>query len=34
MITVLKEKDYTDRLKALKLPTMHFRRDHGDVIEC
>ena len=34
MITELKDKDYPDRLKELKLPTMHFRRDRGDVIEC
>ena len=34
MIPELKDKDYTDRLKALKLPSMHFRRDRGDVIAC
>ena len=34
MILELKDKDYIDRLKALKLPSMHYRRDRGDVIEC
>ena len=34
MIPELKDKDYIDRLKALKLPSMHYRRDRGDVIEC
>ena len=34
MIPDLKDKDYTDRLKALKLPSMHYRRDRGDFIEC
>ena len=27
MIPELKDKDYIDRLKALKLPSMHYRRD-------
>ena len=34
MIPELKDKNYIDRLKALKLPSMHYRRDRGDVIEC
>ena len=32
MIPELKDKDYIDRLKALKLPSMHYRRYRGDVI--
>ena len=34
IIPELKDKDYIDRLKALKLPSMHYRRDRGDVIKC
>ena len=34
MIPKLKDKDYIDRLKVLKLPSMHYRRDRADVIEC
>ena len=33
MIPELNDKDYIDRLKALKLPSMHYRSDRGDVIE-
>jgi len=29
----LKHKNYTERLKACKLPTLHFRRIRGDMIE-
>ena len=34
MIPELKDKDYIDRLKDLKLRSMHYRRDRGFVIEC
>ena len=34
MITELKDLEYTDRLKALKLPSLQYRRDRGDMIEC
>ena len=34
MITKLKDLEYIDRLKALKLPSLQYRRDHGDMIEC
>ena len=28
----LKDKEYPDRLKTLKLPSMQYRRDRGDMI--
>jgi len=33
IIIELKDKEYPDRLKALKLPSMQYRRDRGDMIE-
>jgi len=29
----LKHTNYSDRLKACKLPTLHYRRSRGDMIE-
>ena len=29
----LKHMNYSDRLKACKLPTLHYRRSRGDMIE-
>ena len=34
LIPMLKEFPYEERLKALKLPSMFYRRDRGDMIEC
>ena len=34
MVPELKNSNYVDRLKAMKLPSMHYRRDRGDMIEC
>ena len=33
MIQELRDKEYPDRLKALKIPSMQYRRDRGDMIE-
>ena len=33
MIPELKDMDYIDCLKALKLSSMYYRRDRGDMIE-
>ena len=33
IIQELKGKEYPDRLKTLKLPSMQYRRDRGDMIE-
>ena len=33
MIPVLKNYDYRQRLKACSLPTLHYRRIRGDMIE-
>ena len=33
MVQELKDKEYPDRLKTLKLPSMHYRRDRGDMID-
>ena len=33
MVQELKDKEYPDRLKTLKLPSMQYRRDRGDLIE-
>ena len=34
MVPELRNLEYTDRLKAMKLPSMYYRRDRGDMIEC
>jgi len=34
MIPQLKDLSYTERLTALKLPSMYYRRGRGDMIEC
>ena len=34
MIPDLKDKSYVERLKALKLPSLYYRRARGDMIEC
>ena len=33
-IPSLRDSDYTDRLKMLKLPSLYYRRARGDMIEC
>ena len=33
-ISVLKNLEYEERLKILKIPSMYYRRDRGDMIEC
>ena len=33
IIQELKDKEYPDRLKTLKLPSIQYRRDRGDMIE-
>ena len=33
MIRVLKNYDYSQRLKACSLPTLHYRRIRGDKVE-
>ena len=33
MIPVFKKYDYSQRLKACSLPTLHYRRIRGDMIE-
>ena len=34
MVPQLHKYTYTDRLKEVKLPSMYYRRDRGDMIEC
>lgn len=34
MVPQLHKCTYTDRLKEMKLPSMYYRRDRGDMIEC
>eukprot|EP00794_Sanderia_malayensis_P011224 gene11224-12403_t len=34
MVPKLQNVEYTDRLKAMKLPSMYYRRERGDMIEC
>jgi hypothetical protein len=34
LVPTLKHLDYVERLKALDLPSMYYRRDRGDMIEC
>ena len=34
MIPALRELQYKERLKILKLPTLTYRRLRGDMIEC
>ena len=33
MVPVLNDLDYVERLKAMDLPTLYYRRDRGDMIE-
>ena len=34
MVSELREMDYEDRLKAMDLQSLYYRRDRGDMIEC
>ena len=34
LVPGLKDKQYPDRLKAMKLPSLYYRRARGDMIEC
>ena len=34
MVPELKELDYEERLKAMDLQSLYYRRDRGDMIEC
>ena len=34
LVPGLQEKEYEERLKALSLPTLFYRRSRGDMIEC
>ena len=34
LIPELKDMDYLDRLKALDIPTLEYRRNRGDMIQC
>ena len=34
LIPSLKDKEYSERLKALSLPSLYYRRARGDMIEC
>jgi len=33
LVTTLKKLSYSERLKCLKLPTLTYRRNRGDMIE-
>ena len=34
MVPELREMEYVDRLKAMNLQSLYYRRDRGDMIEC
>ena len=34
MVPELKNLEYTDRRQAMKLPSMYYRREREDMIEC
>ena len=34
LVQSLREKSYVERVKALSLPSLYYRRARGDMIEC